>query len=595
MREGQPPASEEGESRIRAETRTILESLPVSTLVVDDHGICTFWSPAAARLLGHRAEDIEGRPAFAVILPGEREQAPPVLPPACTPSAPRDVLLHRADGGHVHARESIVRLDAAGTTPGYLISFEDMTVLTHQVEQFTLIHAISDLIQGTLKLDDLLHVILTCATAGTALSFNRAFLLLLADDGSEVKGVMGVGPVNREEADRIWRQQDWSTVPVSVLLEQYFLQGLAHDSPLDEQIRRIRIPMDNTRHPVVRAITKERTLLFTGDDARAADMPPQAVFPSNEFAVAPFIARNRPIGALVADKVFDEDPITEDDVTALSMLAGIAGLAIANARVLESEREKARRLEEALDDLQQTQERLIQSERLAAIGRLSAHLAHEIRNPLTTIGLYIRAIGKHWDGGDKNRDKIDVALNEISLLEGTLDSVLDFSRPRAPVFGECDPADLIADIHRSFAHEMDSRGIRVDVECEADIPLRADGAQLRRVFDNLVRNALGIMEDGGDLRIEGRRDGDQAVFGVTDTGPGIPGDDLERIFEPFFTTRIRGSGLGLAISRKIIQDHGGALEAQSPDGGGAAFTITLPLRPRPARRVITTDGDEEIT
>jgi PAS domain S-box-containing protein len=579
--EAGPDAGPEAPAVLTADAiETVLGLMPVGVLLVDEGGLCTYWSPSAERMLGYPAREVLGRRVFEIL---ERPEVPSPRPPRRSGDhgAPRDLVLRKKDGHHLHVRERVVDVEGADPSVGHLVTYEDTTDLTHQLERLALIHAISDLVQGTLKLDRLLHVILTCATAGTGLSFNRAFLFLLEEEDGHVRGAMGVGPASHEEADHVWKKLDREGLPVEGLVERYMLEGGRPDSPLDGLVRKTRIPLTDTHHPVIRAIRAEHPLVFRGADARrVAERSLSGIPLGEEFVVAPFIARDRPIGALLADNIFDRLPITADDVSALSMLAGIAGLAIANARMFQSERKKARHLEKALQDLRRAQERLIQSERLAVIGRLSAHLAHEIRNPLTTIGLYVRAVRKHWDGGDANRRKLEVALDEVAHLEEILNQVLDFARPRAPVLGDCDPAHLLEDIHRAVAQEAEGRGIRTRVSSEYGIPLRADVSQLRQVLLNLVRNALQAMRKDGELTLEARRSGDDVEFRVVDTGPGIAEEHQARIFEPFFTTRVKGSGLGLAISKKIVEDHGGRIELRSREGRGTTFIITQPLRPR---------------
>jgi PAS domain S-box-containing protein len=566
------------------EFEAVLGLLPVGVALADEAGRCTYWSPSARHLLGHPPERLLGRPiAEALYPPGQKP--PPEFTIGEARGVPRDLVLLQADGRHLHVRERIVRILGPGPGRGFLITYEDTTDLTHQLERLALIHTLSDLVQGTLKLDRLLHVVLTCATAGAALSFNRAFLLLVDEDEKVLRGAMGAGPMSREEASHVWTALERESLPIDVLVERYFLAGGSHDSRLDQLTREIRVPLGDEHHPLIRALRAEHPLVFRGEEAhraRARVLPPELPA-SSEFVVAPFIARDRPVGALLADNLFDEVPITAEDVSSLSMLAGIAGLAIANARMYQSERDKTRRLQEALEDLRLAQERLLLSERLAVIGRLSAHLAHEIRNPLTTIGLYVRAIEKHWDGGDLNRRKLEVALDEVGHLEEILNAVLDFARPRSPVFGECDLAALLEDIHRAIAQEAESLDVRTDVSCEPGIAFRADSAQMRQVLLNLTRNALQVMTEGGYLRIVGQRKGDRLVIRVTDTGPGISEENLERIFEPFFTTQVKGSGLGLAICRKIVEDHEGRIEVQSALGRGTTFTVTQPLHPRAPR------------
>lgn len=248
-----------------------------------------------------------------------------------------------------------------------------------------------------------------------------------------------------------------------------------------------------------------------------------------------------------------------------------------NHFVTESRRQgdRYRRLAE---DLGKAQDQVRRSERLAALGQLSAGLAHELRNPLGVIRASSELLGKHIPADNK------VALEMASLIAGEVDRTnalvtrfLEFARP-SPL--QTSVGDLRAVIERAVEevrHNLPG-GLRLETDFSADLGrFSFDAPLLERVFVNLLRNGADAMPDGGTLRVATRRRDDRAEVEVTDTGQGIAPEHRESIFNPFFTTKRNGVGLGLAIVSKIVDDHGGRITVESTPGRGTSFKVSLPL------------------
>ncbi len=225
----------------------------------------------------------------------------------------------------------------------------------------------------------------------------------------------------------------------------------------------------------------------------------------------------------------------------------------------------------------------IQAERLAIIGKMAAKVAHEIRNPLSSISLNAELLGEELDGYQcantrEARVLLESMIHEIDRVTALTDEYLQFSRlPHSrPVRGRLQ--DLLQEVSASVAAQLQHKGVKLTVETSDDLPEVAfDRAQLKRVLLNFIRNAHEAMPKGGELRIATAQSDHAVHVRISDTGVGIPEEDKERIFDPFFTTKDFGTGLGLAVSQQVINEHGGQIHCESEVGKGTTFDIELPL------------------
>ncbi|MDB5336074.1 MAG: signal transduction histidine kinase, nitrogen specific, NtrB [Planctomycetaceae bacterium] len=237
------------------------------------------------------------------------------------------------------------------------------------------------------------------------------------------------------------------------------------------------------------------------------------------------------------------------------------------------------RLNQANDELRRARDEVLRSERLAAVGELAAGVAHELRNPLTSVKLLLQHTAQRSHAEALTDAKLQLILDEIARMESTIQSLLDFSRP--PRLNR-----LRHDVRESLRRAMNlvvgrSQQQHVTVSAElGDLPLivNADPEQLHQVFVNLLLNGLEAMPQGGHLSLQAGVHHTNQFIEVTvrDTGCGIPDEMLKRLFEPFATSKDRGTGLGLAVSRRIVTDHQGTIEASNEVTGGAVFRVTLP-------------------
>ncbi len=248
----------------------------------------------------------------------------------------------------------------------------------------------------------------------------------------------------------------------------------------------------------------------------------------------------------------------------------------------------ARSFNEMTRDLLQTRERaedanrrLVQHEKLASIGRMAATIAHEIRNPLTSVKLNVQKIAEEEALAEAVKAHLDLSLEGIDQIERFIKELLNFTRVQELAL-ERWPVDQIVDASLKMLKDvLAGKGIVVERTCDPDLPpVLADADKLRQVFLNLLRNAHEALDEGGHIGIacDRVREGGRTMVRIrlSDDGPGIPENVRRNIFEPFFTTKPSGFGLGLANARKIVEQHNGTIAVDPAGGAGAAFVILIP-------------------
>jgi signal transduction histidine kinase len=222
-------------------------------------------------------------------------------------------------------------------------------------------------------------------------------------------------------------------------------------------------------------------------------------------------------------------------------------------------------------------EEMMRLDRLASLGKLSAGIAHEVRNPLTGISLLLDDLHDRAHTGSDDQQMIKKAVNEIDRVERLVNALLNYSSPARAEFRVCDLNHVVNDTVLLMRRPAEKSGMTIELECGEIGEFRFDPEKIKQALLNIIRNALEALPAGGCIRISTRADGETAVITISDNGPGIREDDLPLIFEPFFTRKGAGTGLGLSITQRIVEEHHGRIQAVSSAATGTTFTIELPL------------------
>ena len=231
------------------------------------------------------------------------------------------------------------------------------------------------------------------------------------------------------------------------------------------------------------------------------------------------------------------------------------------------------------DELAAKDEELARQNRLADLGRMASHIAHEVRNSLVPVNLYLSLLRRRLASDAGSLDVLAKVEAGFTALDATVNDLLNFTANREPQWRSFIVQDLIEEIFEALAPQLEAQCIEASLDVPPHTVITADREMLRRAILNLVLNAVDAMPRGGDLVVTSyERQCGGLDLEIADSGPGLPDNDLPRIFDPFFTTKATGTGLGLSIVHRIVEAHGGRVTAMNCPEGGAAFTIELPPR-----------------
>ena len=441
------------------------------------------------------------------------------------------------------------------------------------VRELSMLFELNKAIMTTIDLDRLLHIILTAVTMGDGFGFNRAILFLYNKNTGYIQGMMGVGPDSSEAAGNIWHDIHEKGKTLNDLIEDEELKQ--PQSQLNELAKGMRI--SESEKSILQLTVKEKKAFNITDAWSDQRVNPDLLSKLNckAFATVPLMASGRVAVVILVDNIYNNRPIDDNDIRLLTIFANQAGTAIENSILY-------RDIQKAHGEVKAVQNKLIHSEKLAALGEMAAGIAHEIRNPLVSIGGFARRLARQIDENDRESGYVDIICKEVERLENILNDILVFSKEDSAEPGLQDINSLIEETLQFFWSDFKECGVEVERVLSPEIGhVKANRQQFKQVFINLFANAKHAMENGGKLNIKSYPSESEEKTYVTveviDSGEGIPADIINNIFNPFFTTKDSGVGLGLAITHKIISSYGGEIKVVNMKDGGAAFIITMPV------------------
>jgi len=298
-------------------------------------------------------------------------------------------------------------------------------------------------------------------------------------------------------------------------------------------------------------------------------------FKTRAMISVPLILRDNTIGALQVLNKKSKNPFTKADLELLTSMAQLIAVAMENARLYHRLEEK---FELTAQELKTAQEKLIRSERLVAMGHLVQGVAHEIRNPITTIGGFALRLKRKLDENHKFQHYIDIILDETARLERLVKQVRELADVQSASLTPDSIGPVIDDVLDRFEHLATKQNVELIKSIDGDTPhTMIDPLQLVTALSNIMENALESMPDGGTLELKVNRDNDHIMIIVRDTGFGIGWENLDSVYDPFVTSKTRGAGLGLTMVHQIIMNHHGEIKINSKADEGTVVTVRLPI------------------
>ncbi|MBI4822868.1 MAG: PAS domain S-box protein [Nitrospirae bacterium] len=665
---------------------SLIENSADAIVISDINGIITSWNPAAENIYGFSDAEVMGR--FLPFVPEsivesekgniEKIKKGEVLN--------LETIRLRKDGRLIEVSLTLSPIkDIGGGVIGISGISRDISErkriekeLIRRNQELSRLFFISSAMRGTLELDRLLRMVLTAVTMSDGLGFNRAILFLLDEVTGKLRGEMGVGPATVGEAWSTWERLSVEKRTLAELMSDIDVGPLRKDSFMDRLSVGLEISL--AEDTILVKSAKEK-IPYNVTDVKAdpkADTILIQQLGTFAYAVVPLVSRDKVIGVLWVDNLFNRRPISDEDMKFLTGFSNQVASAIEGARLFqqvsrtEAELENIfrsisdmvyfvdkdytlRRINEAVSkrvqrqqeeiigkkcyevfhglnepwsqcphhktvetllphieeiedpylkgtfltstspifdterkfigtvhivrditELKELRERLASTERMAALGEVAAKVAHEIRNPLVSVGGFAKRLEGKLDGN--LQEYASIISKEVSRLEGILQEILGFVRETRISRRIVNINGLLEEIIGLMGPEFSEKGNSLIKEfSEQEIMTLTDADRMKEALMNILTNA-NYATDGGTITVRTYKDSGKAVIEVLDTGCGIKEEDIGKIFDPFFTTRPTGTGLGLAIARRIVEEHGGKITVQSKWGGGSKFSINLLLK-----------------
>lgn len=239
--------------------------------------------------------------------------------------------------------------------------------------------------------------------------------------------------------------------------------------------------------------------------------------------------------------------------------------------------ELEQRIRKESEALQKAHAEVVQSQKLATLGYLAAGMAHEIRNPLNSISLFVQLIKEGVEEPEKN-EYVEKILKEVDRVDATLSTLMNTAKRSRFELVDVNIEDVLRKALDSFTPQMSAQEITLDFSPRKRLPrLKADPVEIEQIFTNLFLNSIDEMSEGGRLAVELDHDDVDIIIHVTDSGRGIPAENLPNIFDPFFSTKARGTGMGLPVVLRIVKNYGGKIEVVATGNSGTTFLVRLPI------------------
>ena len=459
---------------------------------------------------------------------------------------------------------------------------QDMTgFLNSKTREIRFIHELSLVLQTSMDLDEVLSVAMTAITAGKGFGLNRAFLLMADKERESLKGHLGVGPKNYEEAWHTWDEIGRDNMSLKEMAAHFHRTRLSLEkSKFQDMLERLSVPLNDQDHIFNRALRERKPILI--EDAfhnPLVDCLLAQTLGVDSFLVTPLISRNRRIGVIVADNCITHKPITLQDVQSMETFAFPVAFALERASLYERLQEEVDKLTAANQRLTEQQELIVTMEKMALVGRITSSIAHSIRNPLLVIGGFARSLLKTIAEDDPKKEYLYSIVSGAKQLENVLEEVLNYSDSLHPAMDNWDVNQLVNNVLHELRESLEECQIPCSLELAQDLPTAyIDIRQIRYCVKTIILTSLESNTGAGDIRVRTRQNEDAIVLEVVDTATSIGSETLEKLATSFAVTEELGTGFSLPLCKVILSRLGYPFYMETISTGGVRYTIRLPIR-----------------
>lgn len=457
-----------------------------------------------------------------------------------------------------------------------LVSFLDSKTL-----EIRFLHELGYVLQSSVDLDEVLSVALTAITAGKGFGMNRAFLLLADRGAGLLRGYLGIGPRNIEEASQAWNEIAQNDMDLQALAQNFRLNKLSSErAKFHDLLEQLTVPLSNKEHILIKALDGKHPIMVEGA-FQHPDVPPELarLLGVDTFLLMPLVSRNRRVGMIIADNCITHRTITEEDMRSLESFGFPVAFAIERASLYDKLQVELNRVTEAGKKLKEQQELIVRMENMALVGRITSSIAHSVRNPLMIIGGFARSMLKNSPESDPRRTFIESIVAETRQLEGVLDEILNYSDSLYPTRDFWDVSQLVETALRDTADILTSLGYATIYSPGHDLPpVYIDFKQLSYCLRTVLQNDINGIGTDRTIALSSQSGQDCVIVRIEDHSRHISQAELDHLLVPFSETRDLGTGLGLALCKTMLEKQGILFVAQGDMHDGIRYTITLPTR-----------------
>ncbi|OGB60660.1 MAG: hypothetical protein A2Y94_03460 [Caldithrix sp. RBG_13_44_9] len=595
---------EKKQSELRQQEKlflSIVDSSSDAIMVMDKENKITSWNRGAQDIFGYTPKEILGKSVISLI-PKELIELGEMHYIQKELSSQGFIRNYETQRLHKNGRIIYVDLISSvlrneeGMPIGHSVMMKDISArkgleleLRRTILELSKLNELNEILYTTYVLDDILRIILIAITAGEGLKFNRAFLLLRNTATDILEGHIAIGPANESEAKRIWMELQDRIRTLKEIVKEYEVDLQGSDREINEIVRRIAVPCREDENILIQAlhqrkayhvvkgkITQLKKYRFDIDGHSLID-----ILGNDTFLIVPLFTKKEPLGIIIADNKFTRRDIREDDIGALRFFANQASMAIENAMLYDRLEDRIHELQDAYKKLETSSNRLVTAERLAAVGKMAASVAHEIRNPLVSVGGFARLLERKLPRNEELHKYASIIIQQVDHLEYILNNILSVASPRKPRYSAFDIHRVLHQLLNIMDDIIHKRKVKVvlQFQCKESLVL-GDEKMIFQAMLNVLKNAMEALSDERTLTLKTECDKKYVKISLHDSGRGISRENLEKIYDPFFTTKTEGTGLGLAVVRQIIEDHHGKIEIHSKERRGTTVQIFLPRSQR---------------